>query len=244
MPITKEFLDNIRNSILTENKNSQRLELPPVPEVWQDDNNPNADLSEEKLLEQFQLNLKGLSGESFLCDNFDNLILQTAKTIRENKSAEAKIMVSSNPIARQVADQLQSAVDGLVGANGEKLSLTFCFDSVGGELDLLELSSCDFGLVSAEFLLADTGSGVFHAASRFERLAIYLPPISIVIAGREKLTKNLPTAWQKLGNEIKNQKTGELVIVTGPSRTADIEKILILGVHGPRRVLFMVYPNT
>jgi L-lactate utilization protein LutC len=247
MPIVKNFLDNIHNSILADNPNYQRLELPPVPEVWQEDNNTCTNLTEEELkeelFEQFRLNLTKLNGESFLCNNSDDLLSRLAVIFCETKSAEIKIMVSSNPITRQVAGSLQSAVDGLVGgveSGGVKLRLTFYFEPLEGELDLQELSSCDFGIVAAEALLADTGSGVFKAGSRFERLAIYLPPVSIVVADCGMLTKNLPTAWKKLNNEIKNQKTGEFVIVTGPSRTADIEKILILGVHGPRRVLFMI----
>ncbi|MDR1485320.1 MAG: lactate utilization protein [Planctomycetaceae bacterium] len=243
MPAVKDFLDNIRNAIFAEDVNSQRLELPPIPKVWQDDNDTNSELSEEELLEQFRINLEKLNGEFFLCDDFNNLVLQVAKILRENKSDEIKIIVSSNPLACQVADQLQSVVDGLVVSGGGKLRLTFYFEPFMGELNLSELASCDFGIVAAESLLADTGSGVFQASSRFERLAVYLPPVSVVIAGRGKLAKNLPAAWQKLNTEIKNQKTGEFVIVTGPSRTADIEKILILGVHGPRRVLFTIYPD-
>ncbi|MDR1052586.1 MAG: lactate utilization protein [Planctomycetaceae bacterium] len=242
MTTVKEFLGNVRDSIFAEDKNYQRLELPPVTKVWQDDNNPNTDLPEAELFEQFCQNLEKVSGEFVLCDDFANLVFQIAKILREQKSDEIKIMVSSNPATRQVADELQAVVDGLTGVDGGKLRLKFYFEPTE-ELELEELAGCDIGLVSAESLLADTGSGIFRASSRFERLAVYLPPISVVVADRGKLAKNLQTAWQNLCTEIKNQKTGEFVIVTGPSRTADIEKILILGVHGPKRVLFMIYPN-
>ncbi|MDR2644294.1 MAG: lactate utilization protein [Planctomycetaceae bacterium] len=243
MTVAKDFLDNIRKSIFAGNNNIQRLELPPIPKVWQDDNNPSTNLSEDELLGQFRLNLEKLNGESFLCNDFGDLVWQIAKIFQEKKIDEIKIMVSSNLLVRQVADQLQAVIDGLVESGGGKLRLTFYCEPQEGELNLSELATCDFGLVAAESLLADTGSGIFNAGSRFERLTVYLPPVSIVVAGRSKLAKNLPTAWQNLSNEIKDQKTGEFVIVTGPSRTADIEKILILGVHGPKSVLFMIYPD-
>ncbi|MDR1477960.1 MAG: lactate utilization protein [Planctomycetaceae bacterium] len=239
MSTIKNFLDNIRNSIFAGDENYQRLELPPVTKVWQDDNDSNVDLSEAGLLEQFCCNLEKISGEFILCNDFNDVVLQIAKILRENNEQnfdEVKIMISSNSKTRQIADQLQQ--QELIET---KPCLKFYFDLVGCELDLAELASCDLGLVSAEALLADTGSGVFRADSRFERLAVYLPPISVVIAERGKLAKNLQTAWQNLCTEIKNQKTGEFVIVTGPSRTADIEKVLILGVHGPRRLLFLIY---
>ncbi|MDR1291354.1 MAG: lactate utilization protein [Planctomycetaceae bacterium] len=241
MTTVKEFLGNVRDSIFAGDKNYQRLELPPVSKVWQADNDPTTDLPEAELFEQFCQNLEKVSGEFILCDDFANLIFQVAKILCEKKTDEIKIMVSSNTATRKVADELQAVVDSLSGVDG-KPCLKFYFEPTG-ELELEELASCDIGLVSAESLLADTGSGIFRASSRFERLTVYLPPVSVVVASRGKLAKNLQTAWQNLCTEIKNQKTGEFVIVTGPSRTADIEKILILGVHGPKRVLFMIYPD-
>jgi L-lactate utilization protein LutC len=243
MTNVKNFLEHIRKSIFAENENYQRLELPSPPKVWQDDNNPNAKQSKDELLETFCQNLSKLNGESVLCGNFDNLILQIVKILRESKSDEIKIMVSSHPLVCQVTAGLQSALDQVLESGDSKVNLTFYSDPIEGDLNLVELASCDFGFVSAEALLADTGSGMFRASSRFERLAIYLPPVSIVIAGRSKLEKNLPAAWQYLSKEIKNQNSGEFVIVTGPSRTADIEKVLILGVHGPKRVLFLIYKD-
>ncbi|MDR2761556.1 MAG: lactate utilization protein [Planctomycetaceae bacterium] len=248
MTNVKNFLENIRKSIFAENENYQRLELPTPPKVWQDDNIANianAKQSEDELLllETFCQNLEKLNGESVLCDNFDNLILQIAKILRESKSDEIKIMISSHLLVRRVAENLQAVLDQLSESSDAKTHLTFYSEPPEDDLNLVELSSCDFGFVSAEALLADTGSGVFRANSRFERLAIYLPPVSIVVVGRSKLERNLPEAWKYLNTEIKNQNSGEFVIVTGPSRTADIEKILILGVHGPKRVLFMIYKD-
>ncbi|MDR2344805.1 MAG: lactate utilization protein [Planctomycetaceae bacterium] len=272
MTNVKEFLGNIRKSILTGNETGQRLTLPSPPKVWQGDNDPVSELSQEKLLEQFLDNLDQLKGESFLCSDFNNLVLQIAKILNEENSDEIKIMVSSNPIVRRIADQLQSVIDQLQQSGGTKKRLIFYTDPSAespntnvdkvdnaanntnidkvdkaanvDSVDIVELSNCSVGIAAADMMLSDTGSGVFQANSRFERLTIYLPPISIAVADRSKLSKNLPASWETLSSEIRNQKTGEFVIVTGPSRTADIEKVLILGVHGPKRVLFMIYDSS
>ena len=89
-----------------------------------------------------------------------------------------------------------------------------------------ELESISASLIPAELLLADTGSAVVRSASAFDRLMNYLSPVclSARIAGD-------------------GERTGEFLLMTGPSRTADIEKILILGVHGPKKVVVYIVEN-
>jgi L-lactate dehydrogenase complex protein LldG len=96
-------------------------------------------------------------------------------------------------------------------------------------------------LVTAECLLADTGTCAIDCPTAAERLMCYLPPACVVVARRESIFEHLPAAWGGLsGRCAAAQARGELVLVTGPSRTSDIEKILILGVHGPMRLVVLV----
>ena len=74
-----------------------------------------------------------------------------------------------------------------------------------------------------------------------ERLLCYLPPVCIVLADTERLFEHLPAAWQEIAPRAADPELrGEFVFITGPSRTADIEKILILGVHGPKRLIVLL----
>jgi L-lactate dehydrogenase complex protein LldG len=96
-------------------------------------------------------------------------------------------------------------------------------------------------VIEAEVLMADTGSCVIACPTAQDRLLCYLPPACVVIARLDQLAEHLPAAWTKIAPRAGDPAMrGEFVIVTGPSRTADIEKILILGVHGPKRLVVIL----
>jgi L-lactate dehydrogenase complex protein LldG len=97
------------------------------------------------------------------------------------------------------------------------------------------------GLVAADLLLADTGTCMVACRTPHERLMCYLPPVSIVVANVDRLFEHLPAAWEEIARRAADPGLrGEFVFITGPSRTSDIEKILILGVHGPKRLVVLL----
>ena len=103
---------------------------------------------------------------------------------------------------------------------------------------MAELSA---SVIEPDVLLADTGSCLIACATAQDRLLCYLPPACVVIARADQLAEHLPAAWATIAPRVADPaQRGEFVIVTGPSRTADIEKILILGVHGPKRLVVIL----
>ncbi len=94
-------------------------------------------------------------------------------------------------------------------------------------------------LTLAEALVALTGSFV-TSASCGGRGASIVPPCHIVLANAQQLLPDLETAFSQVverGIAARNSFVG---LITGSSRTADIEKILVLGAHGPRRLVIIV----
>ncbi len=91
----------------------------------------------------------------------------------------------------------------------------------------------------AETLVAQTGS-VFVSAACGGRGASVIAPVHIVVAGVEQLVPDLDAAFARLIERGVPAKNSFLCLITGSSRTSDIEKIMVLGAHGPRRLVVVL----
>jgi L-lactate dehydrogenase complex protein LldG len=91
-----------------------------------------------------------------------------------------------------------------------------------------------FGLTGADALLADTGSVVVRSGCGRPRMASLIPEVHLVLARGRDLFPSL-AAWIA-ASEWDEAGVANWTIITGPSRTADIEQVLTRGVHGPREV--------
>jgi len=97
------------------------------------------------------------------------------------------------------------------------------------------------GLTGAEAGLADTGSLVLVSGPGRSRLASLLPPVHIALLPEARVYPTLPAFLAARPGVL--AEGSSLVLVTGPSRTADIEMTLTHGVHGPREVHVIVVPQ-
>ena len=104
----------------------------------------------------------------------------------------------------------------------------------GYEID--DLESCDVGITECDALIAQTGSVLVTTQSAGGRALSVLPPHHIVLSRREQLLPDLTAAYQLLHSKYKSTFPTTISLITGPSRTGDIERILVLGAHGPKRL--------
>jgi L-lactate dehydrogenase complex protein LldG len=99
------------------------------------------------------------------------------------------------------------------------------------------------GITSAEYALADTGTLVMLASPAEPRMISLLPPVHVAVLAPDRLLSSLDELFTVLPNPARN--TSSMVLITGPSRTADIEQILVRGVHGPGELhVVVVAPET
>ena len=92
-----------------------------------------------------------------------------------------------------------------------------------------------FGISQMEWALADTGTLVQDSSAIEQRLVSSLPTIHIALIATSGLLTDLPTLLTKLHPK----DSGYIAMITGPSRTADIERVLTIGVHGPERLVIV-----
>jgi L-lactate dehydrogenase complex protein LldG len=90
------------------------------------------------------------------------------------------------------------------------------------------------GITSAYCLLADTGSIALLSSPQEPRLLSLLPPVHVAIVHQARLLNNLDEMLSLNPRPV--DSSSALVLVTGPSRTGDIEQFLVRGVHGPATV--------
>ncbi len=94
-----------------------------------------------------------------------------------------------------------------------------------------EAEARPIGITSADYALADTGTLVMLSSVAEARLVSLLPPIHIALVPRERLLSGLDELFAEI--PMPAAVSSSMVLITGPSRTADIEQILVRGVHGP-----------
>src|SRR6476646_3292007 len=103
-----------------------------------------------------------------------------------------------------------------------------------------DIASCDAAITGCEALVARTGSIMLTSQNSGRVTSVYAP-VHICIAYTSQLVYDISEALKFLQLKYKENLPSFITLATGPSRTADIEKTLVVGVHGPKEVyLFLV----
>lgn len=119
----------------------------------------------------------------------------------------------------------------------EKSSINACLS--GRQVPLL--AECDAAITSCHYLVARTGAIVMSSAQQSGRTVSAYAPVHICIAYINQLVYDTRDALKGLKEKYHNNLPSFITFAAGPSRTADIEKTLVVGVHGPKEVyLFLI----
>jgi len=105
-----------------------------------------------------------------------------------------------------------------------------------GGYDVHSMEQCDAAITECDALVAQTGSVLVTNRSAGGRALSVLPPHHVVLARREQVLRDLPAAFQLLRQKYGANYPSMISFITGPSRTGDIERILVLGAHGPKKL--------
>lgn len=106
-----------------------------------------------------------------------------------------------------------------------------------------DLIQAEVAISTCEFLIARTGSLLMSSIAKIGRQLYSYVPVHIVICSENQLVEYPEDALLKLKAKYANSLPSAVSFVTGPSRTADIEKTLVLGAHGPKELSIFVLRN-
>jgi L-lactate dehydrogenase complex protein LldG len=169
----------------------------------------------EELIAGFAAQVRALGASVAVAPNDAVCVAQLAEYVQRQKIAS--VAVHDSPRAQELAEKLTRVA--LLSASG----------AAGAQL-----KRADCALLEASALLADTGSAIVLCASSGDRLLPYLPRTCLIVSTVDRLFPSLGSqALACIDDAARKGLRGEAVIITGPSRTADIEKKLVLGAHGP-----------
>lgn len=135
---------------------------------------------------------------------------------------------------RRVATHGRSLACNVAGAAGLGMLNT------DGGYDPMELERCDAGVTECDALIAQTGSVLVTALSAGGRALSVLPPHHVVIATAGQLVADMAAGYAVLRERHGDRLPSFVSFITGPSRTGDIERILVLGAHGPKKLTVLM----
>ncbi len=151
-------------------------------------------------------------------------------------------------ITTDVTDVLRQIITALKGrriaisddANVERwLQLTDLeIEELGVAPDAHDIFRFDVGITSAQAAIAETGTLVLDSSHERHRLVSLVPPVHIAIVDASRIVETLGEALALLRRD--KEISHAVTFVTGPSRTADIELTLAIGVHGPQELYVII----
>ena len=187
----------------------------PVPFSQSEGNSSVFQPSAKELEIEFAENFTGLLGKFSFCINVTELAIQLNQLVKAKKLTAILC----------VEDELKQK---LINAGF-------------GSFTAADVTSCDACITGCELLVARTGSLLMSSAQASGRTVSVYSPIHICVAYTNQLVYDIREGLLLLKEKYKGKLPSLITLATGPSRTADIEKTLVVGVHGPAEVfVFLV----
>ncbi|MBN1563983.1 MAG: lactate utilization protein [Anaerolineae bacterium] len=193
------------------------------PPVWES-NRPFDDLAA-----QFVQELNTIKGEAFHVESLGAALEKLGALLAELD-------------AKQIAANDETPLNDLDLAGRWPDRVWFITDKTEGDLRAF-CAAADVGITGVDAALAETGSLVVTSGPGKSRMVSLLPPVHIALVPVSRLTNDIFTYMAAQGHQTPDTMPANRVIITGPSKSGDIEQILALGMHGPKRCIAILYDD-
>ncbi|GET19924.1 LutC/YkgG family protein [Prolixibacter denitrificans] len=202
----EQILDRIKNSAFR-----QKSKQNGITGKAQEEPSPVFPVSNLHLSEQFQQELEKIQGHFHLAKSRDELLAQLKGLKEEYRwpfvfCRDKGLREILKDAGLEVSSEMQRFPE-------TKAALTGC-----------------------EWLIAETGGVLVHSGSASGRKLHFFPAVHMVMASPNQLVRTLEEALIKMEEQYGENLPSQITHIAGPSRTADIEKTLVMGAHGPKAV--------
>lgn len=193
------------------------------PPVWRS-NRPFDDLAA-----QFADELNAIQGEAFRAGSLDEALDKLGELLddlgAERIAANDEPPISDLDLAARWPDR-----EWHIAGQSEGDLRAFC-------------AAAEVGLTGADAALAETGSLVVTSGPGRSRMVSLLPPVHVALVPISRLTNDIFTYMAAQGDDSPDTMPSNRTIITGPSKSGDIEQVLALGMHGPKRCIVILYDD-
>jgi len=184
---------------------------------------PSVGTSRAEQIELFAQNSVGLKTEFYRVPSLEEAGRQLAAIAQEAKWE--RVATHRHPLAEKLT---------------ERLMLPYMITDDGYAVSDLESSHA--AITGCDYVIAQTGTLLVSAGTAGGRALSVLPPHHVVIAREDQVVPDLAAALDLAAERYAGKWPSFLSFITGPSRTGDIERILVLGAHGPKRLTVFLLP--
>lgn len=183
------------------------------------------------LLTQFESELLPIGVRVHQASSIDSAAEHIARIVLERK-AKTVVAADAEVVERiDLPKRLRSA------------GITYVTEASDADLRAIAIDA-GIGVSGVDYALADTGTLVLLARKGQPRSISLVPPVHIALVKAEQVVHGLDDLFGLLRSEKGVNDLGSAVtFITGPSRTADIELTLVVGVHGPQELHVVIMPN-
>jgi L-lactate dehydrogenase complex protein LldG len=187
-----------------------------------------AQLVDSNLIELFKENLEAVDGHCIIAHgqiDIANALTTIISALQKTKLGAQRIAISDAPEIERLMHMTDLQIEEL-----------------GVAPSASEIFGFDVGITTAQAAIAETGTLVLDSARERHRLVSLVPPVHIAIVDASTIRATLGETLSMLQNG--KELSPAVTFITGPSRTADIELTLTIGVHGPQELYVIInQPN-
>ena len=180
-----------------------------------------------------------LSPVKMFCARLESVGGQCAVVLDEREAARALAQIISELQARVPTNRIALSDAPLIS----KLARGLAVEELQVCPTVSDLFNYDVGVTMAQAAIAETGTLILESEKERHRLVSLLPPVHIAVIRADDICLTIGDALKRVRGHEKEEMSRAITFITGPSRTADIELTLTVGVHGPKELYVIILDN-